>query len=637
MNVTLFKRLLRYYGISLALLLVLRLVFIGVHYVSGFGFVGILKAIGIGLIIDSSVMSCCVIACFLMGWLLSFASEKVGKTTMTVMLALSLLTVLVVNVVDIFYYSHYNTRQSYNIFSYFMENFSNNFRMLWKDFPLPWVILGAVAAWLILWVWTKRMLGKVTMRHKPWLTLLCVLLTFGVLSFLYYGAPFWRLATFSSHAALNQASGNGVYTLVKSYAVTHSSKRDLFPFEESKVMEDLDGNLAFVCSNDDILLDPQAPTLRKFRQPKKCTSPKNVVIIVCESFSATLTGVLGQDDRSYSPCFDTLCHEGALFSNCFANGQRTQHGIVSVLSGVPSVIGSSLIRRRETNTFFTIADALNPFGYETNFIHGGDVDYDDMRDYLRQGGFQHIYGVEDFDQWRFKNDWGVCDEDLFDFAFQKISATDGPHLSVILTMSNHHPYDIPPYFSETHPEVLDFPKPKATFYYVDHAFASFIEKMKRLPEYENTLILRIADHGEVFFPDDYQFRFFHIPALLLNGTYRDTVFPQLCSQMDFAPTIFAEMGFEGAFPCMGRNLFADDYRPFATMNTLNNLHFWMENGKVVSWDMMNDESRCYRMNASYLLEPFEEPFDAELERMKSYLAFLSYLYQKGLFNDSSRR
>ena len=63
----------------------------------------------------------------------------------------------------------------------------------------------------------------------------------------------------------------------------------------------------------------------------------------------------------------------------------------------------------------------------------------------------------------------------------------------------------------------------------------------------------------------------------------------------------------------------------------------MENGKVVSWDMMNDESRCYRMNASYLLEPFEEPFDAELERMKSYLAFLSYLYQKGLFNDSSRR
>jgi phosphoglycerol transferase MdoB-like AlkP superfamily enzyme len=365
-------------------------------------------------------------------------------------------------------------------------------------------------------------------------------------------------------------------------------------------------------------------------------APKNIVIIISESFSATLTGVIGQDERSYSPYFDSICKEGVLFTNCFSNGPRTQHGIVSVMSGFPSVIGSSLIRRREAHAFFTIADAVSQEGYETYFIHGGNLDYDDMRDYLRQGNFQHIYGVEDFDTWRFKNDWGVCDEDLFDFAYQKIKEAKQPHLTVILTMSNHLPYDIPEEFAKSHPEVAGFQDMKASYYYADYAFGTFMDRLKTLPDYENTLVLRTADHGEVYSQEDRPFRMFHIPALLLNGSRCDTVFDAVCSQMDFVPTLLSEIGYKGAFPCIGRNLFAKDYQPFATMNNYDNLHFWMENGKVVTWDMMSDEARCYRMNSDYLLEPSDLPFDTELQSMKSYLAFLSFVYQKGLYNDAGK-
>jgi phosphoglycerol transferase MdoB-like AlkP superfamily enzyme len=178
---------------------------------------------------------------------------------------------------------------------------------------------------------------------------------------------------------------------------------------------------------------------------------------------------------------------------------------------------------------------------------------------------------------------------------------------------------------------------KATYYYADYAFGTFMEKMKQLPDYENTLVLRIADHGEVYSQADHQFRLFHIPALLLNGSRRDTVFDAVCSQMDFAPTLLSEIGFKGTFPCIGRNLFSDDYQPFATMNTYDNLHFWMENGKVVTWNMMNDEARGYRMTEDFLLEPSELPIDAELGKMKSYLSFLSYVYQKGLYNEAGGR
>lgn len=625
-----YKRLLRYYGISLSILTVLRIVFIGVYYKAGLHFGDILKALGIGILIDSSVMSVCIVACFLLGLLVALMAEKAGKTMLTIGLTLSLLFATAVNVVDLFYFKYYNTRLSYNLVRYFFENFGDNLKMLWNSFPLLWVLLGIIALTLLMGLFVKR-LFKDTRLKERWTVVPAVVLTFGVLSLLYYGPPFWRLTTFSSETMLNQAASNGVYTLVKSYSVSRHYHDDLFPFEEQKVIDDMEENLCFIRSQEETPVTSIVPTLRRFTQTKELATPKNVVIIISESFSATLTGVIGQDKRSYAPCFDSICQEGVLFTHCFSNGPRTQHGLVSVLSGFPSVIGSSLIRRRETNAFFTIADALAAEGYETRFIHGGDVSYDDMDDYLRQGNFQRIFDVNDFETYRFKNDWGVCDEDLFDFAFQKISETKQPHLTVILTMSNHMPFDIPPYFSETHPEATGFKESKASYYYSDYAFGTFIDKMKQLPDYDNTLILLLADHGEVYSEADHQFRLFHIPALLLNGSHRDTVLDVVCSQMDFVPTILSEIGFQGAFPCIGKNLFAADYPPFATMNSYDNVHLWMQNGKVITWNMMSDEARCYLMNKDFLLEPSELPFDSELKRMKSYLAFLSYIYQKGMY------
>ena len=581
MRTALYKRLLCYFGISMCTLSLLRVIFICVHHEAGMRFLDILKALGIGVIIDSSVMSCCVIVCFLLGILVMFLNEKAGKRVLTIGLTTAFLSVAALNVVDVFYYGYYNTRLSYNLVRLFGENPWENFVMIWKSFPLLWIIIGCIVAMVLIWLLVERLFREVQMRQQVGRTIPAVLLTFGVLSFLYYGPPFWRLTTFSSEVMLNQAASNGAYTLVKSYSVIHRTHGDMFPFEDQEVKEDMAKNLAFICSKEETLVSPMAPTLRKFNEPNILETPKNIVIIIGESFSATLTGVVGQDERSYSPYFDSICKEGMLFTHCFSNGPRTQHGIVSVMSGFPSVIGSSLIRRRESNAFFTIADAVRQEGYETYFIHGGNLDYDDMRDYLRQGNFQHIYGVEDFDTWRFKNDWGVCDEDLFDFAYQKIKEAKQPYLTVILTMSNHLPYDIPEEFAKSHPEVSGFQDMKASYYYADYAFGTFMDRLKTLPDYENTLVLRTADHGEVYSQEDRPFRMFHIPALLLNGSRCDTVFDAVCSQMDFVPTLLSEIGYKGAFPCIGRNLFAKDYQPFATMNNYDNLHFWMENGKVV--------------------------------------------------------
>ncbi len=631
MNKQLFKRILWLYGIGIALLLVLRLVFLAVHHVPDMAVGEVLKALVLGLVVDSSVMSCCMFGSYLLGLLGTFIGEKTGKIMLSVALTLSLLVALFVNAGDIYYYTIYGTRMSYNMVELFFENPATNFKMLWEDYYLPWFALGVLVLLVLSYWLVNRMFRNVEICPKRGLTTLAFILTFGVLSFLYYGEPFWRLTAFSTTTMLNHAASNGVYTLAKSSSIFAKSHRDLYPYDEKMVAAHLEQHVSDLCSEKEIRSQSLVPTLRRIAVPDTLAVPKNVIIVISESFSATPSGVIGQMDRSYSPCFDTLCREGVLFTNCYCCGPRTQHGIISVLAGFPSVLGGSLIRRRDVNAFYTIADAFNEAGYETNFIHGGDVDYDDMSDFLRLGGFQHIYGVEEFTDWRFKNLWGVCDDDMFDFAFEKIKSEQKPHLSVLLTMSNHEPYDIPEFFSKAHPEVFEMEVPLASYYYADFAFAAFIEKMKTLPDYENTLIVRIADHGEVYSEADWFFRLFHIPALMLNSKEGRMEFDKVCSQMDFFPTILAEVGYAGTYPCMGQNMFSPDYKPFAILNNYNNCRFWLRNGQIVSWDQATDESKHYQMTDDYLLWENSQSCDDEKQEVKSYLSFLSYIFHKGLY------
>ena len=91
MGTLIYKRLLRYYGISLSILTILRVVFISVYHKAELHFGDILKALGIGIIIDSSVMSVCIVACFLLGLLIALMAEKAGKKVLTIGLTASLL------------------------------------------------------------------------------------------------------------------------------------------------------------------------------------------------------------------------------------------------------------------------------------------------------------------------------------------------------------------------------------------------------------------------------------------------------------------------------------------------------------------------------------------------------------------
>ena len=511
--------------------------------------------------------------------------------------------------------------------------------MIYHEYHTILILISLFILLFLFFVLCRKYFRKVVfegeIKSVKWFAI--SIFTFFTLSFLYYDGPFWKLTSFSSSSLLNQMSSNGAYTFIKSIAQDYNYQKTLTIFSEIPDSTAINFVKNISLHEDEISISEKFPTRRKLLTPE-LQQKKNIVIIICESFSASQIGVLG--GRKLSPQFDQWSSRGILFTHCYSNGPRTHFGLTSVVAGFPSIIGSSLIRRKGLNEFNSLGNILQDDGYATKFFYSGDADFDDMKMFMQQGGFAEHFDLYDFKSYRYKNAMGVCDEDLYDKAFVEIfNKETQPQLSVILNVSNHAPHQVPPYFLKTNPEVKNMSNKESTFYYEDYALGKFIDRCSTTSQFSNTIFLIIADHGEVYELKDQNYKVYHIPALLLNSSKPVGTFNAICSQMDFASTLIGECGYNGSYHFIGQNLFSTDFKPFAiSRNTETALAYHYEN-KVFFTDLQyGGDSYYYLDSLSYPAIKFE-PSVSERNNtqkfLKQYLEGLSVIYRDGLYQYKS--
>lgn len=588
---------------------------------------------------DSNAVSISLLVTFLLSSPLKIFTQNYLRL-FYILFNTAIALVLFTNLADIFYFKQYGTRMNALALEV-MNHFDIVLPMLFKGFPLiRAVLVFGILIYAFIW-WHQKQLAKQQPDYeKPVLWFSATIVTFLGTSFLLYGMPLWYITSYSTSSLLNQMCSNGMYTFVKSFDQKRIYAKDLSIFPEIADSSAIQYVQHQSTEATEYHESNWWPTLR---QPEVTISgqPKNIVFIIVETFSAINIGSL--QGPPLSPRFDEWSKKGVSLSHCYANGSRTQQGLTSVLSGFPAVLGNSLIRRKGINEFHTLGNILADAGYTTQFIHGGDAEYDDMNLFLTQGGIQHLTDVKSFTSWRFKNNWGVCDEDLFDKAYPMIwKQTDGkPTFSVILTMSNHAPFDLPPYFSETHPETKNMQPQEATFYYTDYTIGKFLDKCASHPEFKNTLFVVVADHGEPYEPKHLQYKMFHIPALLLNTSKPAGVFTKTCSQIDLAPTVLIESGYKGPYHFIGQNLFSEYFKPFAvSRNTAEMLYLQNEKGQVLSCDMNSKKYTFHLLDSASFISPPYHPKAKDSVQLYSsfthYLEGISVLYRNGLYQSTKR-
>jgi phosphoglycerol transferase MdoB-like AlkP superfamily enzyme len=247
------------------------------------------------------------------------------------------------------------------------------------------------------------------------------------------------------------------------------------------------------------------------------TARPNIIIIMMESFSAKLIETLG-GERSVTPSFNTLSGEGVLFSNIYATDSRTDKGMASVISGYPVTESIPILSypEKHANLPFISAD-LAAIGYHTSFSYGGDVDFANMRSYLVNGKFSSINSEDVYPSDRRKGKWGLHDEVMFDNFYNEVVSASAPFFKMLLTISNHEPFEIPGYQKFKSSDPGD--KFRSSAFYADSCLGSFISRLKETPVWDQLLVILVADHGARLpdFSESYEPRKFHIPMLWLGG------------------------------------------------------------------------------------------------------------------------
>lgn len=275
----------------------------------------------------------------------------------------------------------------------------------------------------------------------------------------------------------------------------------------------------------------------------------DILLIVLESFSAHLMGSLGGEPVAVN--LDSLSSEGVLFTNFYANGTRTDKGLVAILSGYPAQPTTSIMKYpHKSQSLPGLARSLGQAGYKAHYYYGGDVNFTNMQSYLRSSGFSDIVSDVDFPLVQQLSKWGVPDHWVFRRLLDDLEAeaetegaapaataeTRAPRFRVLQTSSSHEPFDVP-YHRYDNPRVN-------AFAYTDSCVGDFMRRFRALPQWEHTLVVLVPDHQGAY-PDlgNLSVERYHIPLILTGGVVRAPRRVDIYgSQQDIAATLLSQLG-----------------------------------------------------------------------------------------------
>lgn len=394
---------------------------------------------------------------------------------------------------------------------------------------------------------------------------------------------------YSTDNRLNHAAVNPLFSFM--YSATHqNSYAKQFHFMDSDVAQSIFSSLHRSESDS-------VPVI---------TSRPDIHLIILESFSSHLFPSLGGEPIALR--LDSLSKEGWMFSNIYSSSFRTDRALPAILNGYPGQPKTSIMKYVDKlESLPSIASALKQDGYDTRYIYGGDINFTNMNALLRAGGYDEIVKDTDFDISERLSKWGAHDNALFSRAWEATRHKgQKPTFTVIQTSSSHEPFEVP------YKGPADNPRVNA-FMFTDSCAGSYIDSLRTLPNYTNTLIVIIPDHygayPELSDPEERH----RVPLIMLGGALEGVdadaqLLSRIGSQTDIAATLLGLLGLDHSQFEFSSNLLDPNRRPYA---------FFSE----PSWVMMIGDGGQALMTADTKQIELSDNPEME-ENLKAYLQIL---------------
>ena len=282
-------------------------------------------------------------------------------------------------------------------------------------------------------------------------------------------------------------------------------------------------------------IDRLSPIARKVER-EGTPNRRNVVLVFMESMSANLMGTFGSD-KKLTPYLDSLYQQSLSFSHFYSSGIHTNHGIYSTLYSFPAIMKRNAMKGSVIPVYSGLPTVLKENGYYNLFFMTHEGQYDNMNAFFRTNGYDEVFSQEDYPADKVVNSFGVQDDFLYDYAIPVLNqraATGQPFFATLLSISNHPPYVIPPFF---HPKTSE-PEMQIVEY-ADWALRQFFEEARKQPWFDNTIFVLEGDHGKLVgdaeceLPESYN----HIPLMIYSSRIHPEEKNTFGGQVDIQPTI----------------------------------------------------------------------------------------------------
>ena len=324
-------------------------------------------------------------------------------------------------------------------------------------------------------------------------------------SFTYAGGVNWENAGVTSDAFLNECildDGQALYRVRSMHKRLKSG--DIVGVDKEHVRA-----LAVeAAGHAELSADTLTPYLTRTAQGARVPKPRHIFIVLGETYAqwpmlehyAALHAADGIKDLIQEP--------NAYYSRRFMpNGDFTSIAITGLVTGLSEVNQHvNYVARSLREAYPTaMAPQFKRLGYAVDFWYGGVPSWEGMDRFSIAQGFDHFYGYPDFHAEKV-NAWGTSDEQLFSALFQHL-ADEPPTVHLIMTVSNHPPYNI-----DVAAEGFDLARARAEtaqlpnvddpdqlalelghYWYMDKIVTQFVhETMKKYPD---SLFVITGDHA----------------------------------------------------------------------------------------------------------------------------------------------
>lgn len=491
---------------------------------------------------------------------------------------------LAMNMADSIYYRFTLRRTTLSVFSQF-KNEKNGFSLFFSFVIDYWyaVLIWALLVWGLVVV-ARKLISYEGPILKGWKFYVAGLAAMPVIIFLFIGGGRGGFAHSTRPITLSNAAEYA--TVPKDINLVLNT-----PFAVMRTARET------VISKVDYFADDQAlnDVFNPVVQPDTSSfQPKNVVVIILESFSKEFVGIYNRDSnikyyKGYTPFLDSLAQAGSFFQYSLANGRKSIDAMPSVICSIPSIEVPYVLSHYSGNKVNSLPSLLKTKGYQSGFFHGAPNGSMGFQAFANLCGFDAYYGKDEYETESQNNSndydgiWGIWDEKFFQYFARKLDQFNSPFYATMFSVSSHHPYNLPDdrkaMFKGGDRDIYK------TIEYTDYSLKKFFETASKMKWYKNTLFVITADHAsaEIKYQEyNNPLGYFSIPILFYEPGQQPYRSDNVIQQVDIMPTILSQLHFDQPYVAYGRNVFGPR-EPFA-FNYIDNLYQLFKGDYLLRFD-----------------------------------------------------